>query len=173
MLKAIRWVDGELEIIDQLLLPYVQKYIPVRNAEDGWKVIKDMRVRGAPAIAIVAMLSLAAELNTLKTSGQVAHNPTEAGAYIARKLDYLVTSRPTAVNLSEAATRLGALVQARTRTAATGKDVAEAFIEAAEKLLIDDVMVNHRLGENGAKWILDNTTIQSGKVSILTHCNTG
>jgi methylthioribose-1-phosphate isomerase len=176
MLKAIRWVDRELEIIDQLLLPYVQKYIPVRNAEDGWRVIKEMRVRGAPAIAIVAMLSLASELNTLMVAGElVKKDQTEMTEYIAAKLAYLITSRPTAVNLSEAATRLEGLVRTRAKVTTAGTDVAETFIEAAEKLLIDDVMDNHRLGENGEKWILDNSKIGSEgrKVSILTHCNTG
>ncbi|KAL1959257.1 hypothetical protein VTO42DRAFT_2444 [Malbranchea cinnamomea] len=175
MLQSIRWIDRKLEVLDQLLLPYVESYIPVRNAEDGWRVIKQMNVRGAPAIAIVAMLSLATDLsdqitaNTLPADSQIVAN------YIAEKLGYLVTSRPTAVNLFEAAGRLKGLVEAELKKGLEGKKIAEAFIGAAEDLMIQDVMDNRRLGANGEKWILENTRYgkEGRRVSVLTHCNTG
>ncbi len=44
-LEAIKYSDGKLEILDQLLLPDETKYIPVKNAEDGWDVIKNMQVQ--------------------------------------------------------------------------------------------------------------------------------
>lgn len=44
-LQAIRWENGKLEILDQILLPAISRYIPVRGVEDGWKVINNMQVR--------------------------------------------------------------------------------------------------------------------------------
>ena len=175
MVKSLRWVERQLEVLDQLQLPYVQKYIPVRNAEDGWRVIKEMRVRGAPAIAIVAMLSLAADLNEQIVTGRLPDDSQQVTDYIVEKLDYLVTSRPTAVNLSEAANRSKGRVETKGRENTPGKGVAETFISAAEDLLKQDVLDNHRLGENGERWILDHTGLGTEKrpVSILTHCNTG
>ena len=176
MLRSIRWVDGALSILDQLQLPYVETYIPVHNAEDGWRVIKEMNVRGAPAIAIVAMLSLATELNGLMRSETLPVTTDGVREYIVRKLDYLVTSRPTAVNLFEAAGRLRGLVELEERKGVKdARGLAETFVKAAEDLMIKDVMDNRRLGANGEKWILNNTELGKAgkKVCVLTHCNTG
>ena len=53
-LLAIKYTRGSLEILDQLLLPHQSVYIPVNDALSAWRAIKQMQVRGAPAIAIVA-----------------------------------------------------------------------------------------------------------------------
>lgn len=177
MLQAIRYEKGQLEIIDQLQLPFVEKYIPIRSAEDGWHAIKDMKVRGAPAIAIVAMLSLASELHALAVKGEASQAPNEACEYIVKRLAYLVTSRPTAVNLSDAAGKLKALVTSHaSQSGATGQDVTAAFIQAAENMQAMDLEDNQRIGDNGAEWIVAQTK-KSGSdptsVAVLTHCNTG
>ena len=68
------------------------------------------------------------------------------------------------------------LVQAKSRESrATGQDVANTFINAAQKMLVNDVEDNQRIGHFGAKWIKENTTSrrEGSKVSVLTHCNTG
>lgn len=136
-----------------------------------------MRVRGAPAIAIVAALSLAVELHALASSNQLSAEPKEVELFIREKLEYLVSSRPTAVNLAEAARRLGGVVTGRAGAQGVGgKEVAEAYIEAAERMLEDDVRDNRAIGEFGARWVLDNavaTGSEKGKVAVLTHCNTG
>lgn len=174
-LQAIRYVDGDLTIIDQLKLPFVEEYIPIRTAEEGWHAIKEMRVRGAPAIAIVAALALASELHQLTTNKKLSAVAEEVRVFIVEKLHYLVTSRPTAVNLSDAAYKLEALVTERANTAGSaGHDIATVFIRAAENMMVKDVEDNKRIGQNGAQWILANA-LKSGasKTSILTHCNTG
>lgn len=177
MLQAIKYENGRLEILDQLQLPFVETYIPIRSADDGWHAIKEMKVRGAPAIAIVAMLALSSELHSLGAEGKVPGAADEARDYIAKRLGYLVTSRPTAVNLSDAAGKLKTLVTVQAGLpGATGQGVAAAFIRASEDMLVKDLYDNQRIGHNGAEWILaharksdDNT---SG-VAVLTHCNTG
>lgn len=174
-LQAIRYVDGDLTIIDQLKLPFVEEYIPIRTAKEGWHAIKEMRVRGAPAIAIVAALALASELHQLATNNKLSAVAEEVRVFIVEKLHYLVTSRPTAVNLSDAAYKLEALVTERANTAGSaGHDIATVFIRAAENMMVKDVEDNKRIGQNGAQWILANA-LKSGasKTSILTHCNTG
>lgn len=175
MLQAIKYSQGHLEILDQLQLPFVENYVPIHSAEDGWHAIKDMKVRGAPAIAIVAMLALASELHSLGTEGKVPKTAEETQAYIAKQLDYLVTSRPTAVNLSDAARKLGSLVEARAnQPGADGHDVVAAFIQAAEAMMVKDLDDNQRIGHNGAEWIMDNATrTGASNVAVLTHCNTG
>lgn len=174
MLQAIRYDQGHLEILDQLQLPFVEKYIPIQNCEDGWEAIKSMKVRGAPAIAIVAMLALSSELFALKAGGKIPSAPSEAEQYISEKLAYLVTSRPTAVNLSDAARKLETITTERaTQSGATGQDVVAAFIRAAEEMLGKDLEDNQQIGHNGAKWIMANAAKGNPNVAVLTHCNTG
>lgn len=175
MLQAIKYSKGNLEILDQLQLPFVETYIPIQTTEDGWHAIKDMKVRGAPAIAIVAMLALASELTSAMENGKLSQASEEACQYIQDKLAYLVTSRPTAVNLADAARKLEAIVVNRTKdSGSNGSDVAAAFIQAAEDMLGKDLQDNQRIGHNGAEWIATHAAKPgNSEVAVLTHCNTG
>lgn len=174
MLQAIKYDQGHLEILDQLQLPFVEKYIPIQTAEDGWNAIKDMKVRGAPAIAIVAMLALASELHALQSADKIPDSPQEAETLIAQKLEYLVTSRPTAVNLADAARKLGAVVTTQAgQVGAMGPTVVAAFMRGAEEMMGKDLDDNQRIGHHGAEWIMANATKGGSDVAVLTHCNTG
>lgn len=179
VLQAIRYERGKLEILDQLKLPYEEVFIDITGPEAAWNAIRKMQVRGAPAIAIVAALSIAV---WGAQHLQDAANKSSLGSQIvvAKKLSqnlaYLVTSRPTAVNLADAASKLNAVVAAAVADSdATGSEVIEAYIEAAEQMLIDDVQDNENIGKFGGEWLLaNNEAAKMGqKVSILTHCNTG
>lgn len=174
-LQAIKYADGNLSIIDQLQLPYVEKFIPIRTAEDGWHAIKEMRVRGAPAIAIVAVLALASELEGLVKGEKLSGVAEEVRVFIVEKLHYLVTSRPTAVNLGDAARKLETLVTERADVnGSTGQDIAATFIQAAEEFLKKDLEDNQNIGKNGAQWIIAHALGPNNlRASILTHCNTG
>ena len=175
MLQAIKYSHGQLEILDQLQLPFVEIYIPIRTAEDGWHAIKEMKVRGAPAIAIVAMLALSVELHALTAASKIPEAPEETRELIVKKLDYLITSRPTAVNLSDASRKLNAVVTAQAKEpGATGQTIVNAFHCAAEEMLGKDLEDNRRIGHNGAEWITANAVKPgSSSVAVLTHCNTG
>ena len=128
-----------------------------------------MRTRGAPAIAIVAALALAVELQTTELSDSAE----EVAAFIVEKLEYLVTSRPTAVNLADAAVKLKKIVvNAARKEGADGKAMVKAYCEAAAQMLEADVADNEGIGRYGAEWITRHSG-SSGPVSILTHCNTG
>ncbi|KAH9878559.1 S-methyl-5-thioribose-1-phosphate isomerase [Plenodomus lingam] len=168
VLQAIKYSRGRLEILDQLKLPHSEEYDSMYSSTDAWHAIKDMRTRGAPAIAIVAALALAVELANMKLSS-IAE---EVKVFVTEKLDYLVTSRPTAVNLADAAGKLRRITEeTAARDGADGESVREAYIAAAEQMLIDDVSDNQNIGKHGAEWIAKNTPAgQKGPVSMLTHC---
>ena len=157
-----------MQILNQLKLPHQEEYDEVHNSTDGWHAIKDMRTRGAPAIAIVAALSLAVELLNIKLSDQA----DEVAAFIVEKLEYLVTSRPTAVNLADAAKKLKKIVGSAAKVEGNdGAAVVKAYCEAAAEMLISDVADNQGIGKYGAEWI--SKQAGAGQVSVLTHCNTG
>jgi methylthioribose-1-phosphate isomerase len=175
-LEAIRYRNQPkpaLEILDQLQLPHKTVYLQICSAEDGWKAIKTMSTRGAPAIAIVAALSLAVEL--ANTASVQSGHPEAARNFIHEKLTYLVTSRPTAVNLEDAARKLSAVVTAAASAPdATGQSVIKNYILAAEAMLLKDVQDNEAIGRNGAEWMVRNIpSSDKRKLNVITHCNTG
>lgn len=175
VLQAIKYTRGSLQILDQLQLPHREVYEEIRNTKDAGDAIKQMRVRGAPAIAIIAALSLAVELqNVLNTYGQ-SMSAGEMVSFIGEKMDHLVLSRPTAVNLTDAVRKLRRVVgDAHSLDESSSGSIGEAYTTAAERMLVDDVQDNEDIGRHGADWILKNTVWgREGKVSVVTHCNTG
>jgi methylthioribose-1-phosphate isomerase len=176
VLKAIRYSNETkptLDILDQLLLPHKSEYISIKSSQDGWNAIKSMSTRGAPAIAIVAALSLSVELYNNPSIKEDTASSTKD--FIHERLTYLVTSRPTAVNLEDASKKLKILVDKETsRPDSTKESVIKAYEKAAFTMLEDDVKDNEAIGKNGAEWILKNVTdSKQRKVNIITHCNTG
>ncbi|KAJ3119902.1 S-methyl-5-thioribose-1-phosphate isomerase [Nowakowskiella sp. JEL0407] len=180
--NLIRTIPSEDRVLNQLLLPFETVYEEVKTVAEGHTQIKTMKVRGAPAIAIVAALSLAVDLfiHTSHSSVQPFSTASDAVNYIHEKLEYLKTSRPTAVNLFDAAHKLGKLVEnVASTTSAKGADAADAVVKAyliaAEKMLEDDISDNKNIGKYGAEFILKNApeSHKPNKIRILTHCNTG
>lgn len=169
-LEAIRYSDGTLEILDQLLLPNESKYVTVRNTEDGWNVIKRMQVRGAPAIGVVACLSLAVELHKLDA------DPIDVPAlvaYVKDRMTYLITSRPTAVNIADAKRKLDQLlISWSSEEGATVQNVKDETISWCEKLKEQDITVNKTMAGHGANAVLQ-ACLTNEKLNVLTHCNTG
>ena len=175
VLQAIKYKRGKLQILDQLRLPHEQIYIDIKFERDAWDAIKSMQVRGAPAIAIVAALSVAVRLANGGEFNSSASG-TPCSDFISNTLKFLVTSRPTAVNLADAARKLEKVASAAAaQPNSTVATVSEAYIEAAEQMLVDDVRDNNDIGESGAEWIQKHAVNHTwdGKLSVLTHCNTG
>ena len=179
VLRAIVYSRSSLRILNQLDLPHTESYIEISTVEQAWQSIRLMHVRGAPAIAIVAALSLAREIGDLwlkEKEDTSADGVTLAARRITEKLDYLVTSRPTAVNLADAAKKLSDVVhRAQTEDGATSRNVELAYVLAAEQMLVDDLQDNQNIGRHGADWIMRQSQIngKSSQVSVVTHCNTG
>ncbi|XP_021902049.1 methylthioribose-1-phosphate isomerase [Carica papaya] len=168
-LQSICYKRGSLQLLDQRKLPLEITYLDIRDASDGWVAIRDMVVRGAPAIAIAAALSLAVEVFNFETFSGTSE---DAASFLVKKLEYLVSSRPTAVNLSDAATKLKQVVMQAADTSSKHEDVFQAYIQAAEIMLKDDVTSNKAIGSYGANFLRDHVK-HSQQLSILTHCNTG
>lgn len=167
-LKAIRYNKGDLEVLDQLLLPAQTKYISVTGVEDGWRVIRKMQVRGAPAIAIVGCLSLAVEIyNEEFESKQIFKQEIEG------KLNYLISARPTAVNMKQAADDLIRMVNDWVKNNSISiAEIKERFIKETEAMLEKDISNNMAIGVFGAERILQEVPSESS-IQLLTHCNTG
>jgi len=168
-LQALKYARGSLLVLDQLKIPYESTFIPVVNVQDTWSVIRLMQVRGAPLIAITAALGLAVEAHNRRSDFS---NITDAASFLLTSMEYLRTSRPTAVNLFIAMDNLTALVNEISATAgATAVLLLDSFIVAAEKIYSDDILANRTMGMNGAKRILE--LVNRKKVRVLTICNTG
>lgn len=170
-----------LEVLDQLLLPNKKAYIPVKTTQDAWKVIRDMNVRGAPLIAIVAVLSLAVEMSAKSNvQGKDGFASLQAAAaWLQEAVVYLKTSRPTAVNLFTAMDEVLLLSQATTKKhdavgacVQNAAPLVSAVVRFAEQMLKEDVESNQAIGDHGAAAILANLLPGQG-VKVLTHCNTG
>ncbi|GAA5961278.1 hypothetical protein JCM8115_001534 [Rhodotorula mucilaginosa] len=176
-----------VEIIDQLALPHTIRWEQVDTVQGAFDAIKSMKIRGAPAIASLAALGLAAELLALQ-NGRAAPSfdrsllSSPPQLLLDRILDrsaYLFTSRPTAVNLREALQRIEAAARAEAaREGATADSLARKVVEVAVGVWIEDKERCERIGNNGAKWILDKLEregqIEKGeKIAVLTVCNTG
>eukprot|EP00055_Hartaetosiga_balthica_P003142 m.6666 g.6666 ORF g.6666 m.6666 type:complete len:363 (+) comp2630_c0_seq1:46-1134(+) len=167
-LLSIKYEDGKLSIINQLKLPLVTEYDDINTIQDGWDAIREMRVRGAPAIAIVAALSLAVELRNRKFDDVDA-----AVSFVGESLNHLRTSRPTAVNLFEAATRLEKIcAELSSKADASVDSVVSGLLAEIEGMVAADIADNRAIGRHGAEAILANVN-EGENVHILTHCNTG
>eukprot|EP00118_Oscarella_pearsei_P012447 m.91760 g.91760 ORF g.91760 m.91760 type:complete len:359 (+) comp36709_c0_seq6:3216-4292(+) len=166
-LVAIKYERGRLEVLDQLQLPLKSVYKCVDTVQDGWDVIRQMKVRGAPAIAIVGALSVAVELHRrdFPTSSAVSD-------FVAASFGHLRSSRPTAVNLFNAADhfteRASSLAQAYPQDPAK---VKKTLAEEMEAMMAKDVADNKAIGQHGATAIAMH--VSSGLARVLTHCNTG
>lgn len=159
-LQAIKYSRGKLDVLDQLKLPHEFVYDNVSTCEEAFDCIKSMRVRGAPAIAIVAALALAVELENKDLDKPSVSSQVK---YVHERLDYLMGSRPTAVDLSNAirllkmtvnAAALAAEGRAEDKNASSDAAVVrQAYIKAAEKILEDDLTTNLAIGRYGAEYL--------------------
>ena len=153
--RAIRWHDGELQLLDQRLLPHRNETVVCRDVAAVARAIKDMVVRGAPAIGITAAYGV-----VLAARDRYARTPGEWQRTIAEDLEILAATRPTAVNLFWAIARMRRLLDG------LSGDPYEALLAEARAIHEDDIGANRRMGELGAALI-------ETPCAVLTHCNAG
>lgn len=147
--RAIIWADDRLKLLDQRLLPAQTAWVEATRAAEVADAIRDMIVRGAPAIGIAAAYGAV-------LAARACGSDREA---LMRELDRLAAARPTAVNLGWAIERQRRLV------AETVGDVEPALLAEAVAIHEADLTANRRMGELGG------ALIETG--DVLTHCNTG
>lgn len=172
----INYQRGSLEILDQTKLPLEEVFIKINSVTDGYKAIKEMRIRGAPCIAIVGLLSLAVELsNTSKYMNKEAYGVANLKLFLQSACDKLCEARVTAVNLKNECDKLMNKVTLWMSKEITGSELIEKVIDYIEQLPQVDIEENKAIGQVGGEFIINNYLKESDnkKCIILTHCNTG
>jgi len=153
--RAIEWRQGQLILLDQRQLPSTVEFLQINNVNEVFCAIKDMVVRGAPAIGITAAYGV--------VLSAIHHEHCELKLAISKikaDMDLLVTARPTAINLKWSIDRMQACLENST----------DNFVESLEAEAIqihdEDIAANNKMGELGAEYIQDS-------VNVMTHCNAG
>jgi methylthioribose-1-phosphate isomerase len=166
LIEAVKWVggiDGLLELIDQRRLPTEFVKLKIRTIEQLREAIRTLAVRGAPAIGVAAGYGPTLALQTL--TGRKALQ--EARSRVAEACTYLTTARPTAVNLAWALDRIQSrMQQLLDEPVSSIQQFRQVLLDEANAIYREDVEMCRRIGENGERFIPD----ESG---ILTHCNAG
>ncbi len=157
--ETLTWQDGRLFIIDQTLLPEECVNIPLETVESVWEAIKSLRVRGAPAIGICAAYGVVVGLKERWPA-----SVSEARRAAEASIEYLGTSRPTAVNLFWALKRMRGAMNAEDFKSV--EDIVRVLEAEAIAIHEEDRRLCRAIGAHGADLIRDGD-------GVLTHCNAG
>lgn len=155
-IRAVEWSEAGLKLLDQRLLPCLKQWVTLRDVEGVANAIRDMVVRGAPAIGVTAAYGV-----VLAGQARYAASPRTWKQDIEADLQTLARSRPTAVNLFWALERMKNFIA----TLPEG-DPGVALVEEATRIHDEDIAANRSMGALGAE------LIKPGSL-VLTHCNTG
>lgn len=156
---SIRWMDGMVRMLDQRLLPEKEVYIDFVSCSEVAGAIRNMIIRGAPAIGVAAGFGLALT---------AWHSQTVKSEQFIKELRQgtmqLRRSRPTAVNLFAAIQRIETMVDQAGNLNLV--QLKSSIISEALKIAEEDVKMNQKMAENGQPFIPD-------KANLIHHCNTG
>jgi methylthioribose-1-phosphate isomerase len=159
MLPVIQWADDHILLLDQRKLPSKVQYLTCRKYKDIIHAIEKMAIRGAPAIGIAAAMGL--------SMGSCSIRAKTFDAFRRRFkqiADEMAGARPTAVNLRWAVERMSLLVDSCSSKSLD--EIRKMLRRESEKIPIEDVNINKRIGKNGQTLVPDNAV-------VLTHCNAG
>ena len=157
--QTIRWNAGELYLLDQTKLPIEVIEEKQESVEQVWDSIKQLKVRGAPAIGVAGAYGLLVAIRE-----QTALNKKELLQDIEVKAEYLDSARPTAVNLKWALNRM--LKSAKTFYRDDSKALYKHLEEEAIRIHEEDVQLCLKMGINAVLLIKEG-------MGVLTHCNAG
>ena len=161
MLPTIAWQEDDIVMVDQRKLPAVEIYVTCKTVNDVAKAIRNMIIRGAPAIGVCAAMGLALGAKRSKATGTKQFT-TE----FQRNCELLAATRPTAVNLFWAIERMK---QAFAEGALAGESVEQLQTRlrvAADRIHDEDIANCRAIGAHGAALV-------PAEACILTHCNAG
>lgn len=161
MLPTIAWHEDNIVMVDQRKLPAAEIYVTCKTVNDVAKAIRNMIIRGAPAIGVCAAMGLALGARRSKATGTKQFT-TE----FQRNCELLAATRPTAVNLFWAIERMK---QAFAQGALGGESVEQLqdrLRREADRIHDEDVASCRAIGRNGAELV-------PAEARILTHCNAG
>ena len=158
-MRTVEWDGGAVKMIDQRALPWKLEFLRLETAEAVAESIKNMTVRGAPAIGAAAGFGMALAARESKADA------IEALVEDLRQAAQLLkAARPTAVNLAWAVDKL--LEIATSGEFSNPDDLRDVLLLAAQRIADDDVAINRRMAQRGAALVQEGAT-------ILHHCNTG
>ena len=162
MIKTVAWTKEGIRMLDQRLLPNEEKYLMLRSYEEVADAIKDMAVRGAPAIGVSAAMGLA-----LGASQSVGTAVGDLEYDFNFMCEVMAATRPTAVNLFWAIERMrGVIAKAKAEKIRDVEEVKKRLVEEAILISNEDIEANRAIGLFGGELIPDGAT-------VLTHCNAG
>lgn len=156
-IRALTWTEAGVRLLDQRRLPQEEVFLVATCVAEVAEAIVEMVIRGAPAIGIAAAYGV-----VLAAKARFAESGSDWKRAIESDLDQLAATRPTAVNLSWALTRMRSLI----RNLPAPVDPEAVLLAEARRIHEEDIAANYRLGALGAALI-------EGPTSVLTHCNTG
>ncbi len=159
MIQTVEWTDSGVRFIDQTKLPTEEHYVNCKTCEQVADAIRNMVVRGAPAIGVSAAMGIALGVKTSK-----AETVGELKQDFDRCCELIRATRPTAVNLFWAIRRMQDKFESlRIRPL---QQIRNALIEEAQRMHAEDIAANQAMGRFGA-------TLMPASGGVLTHCNAG
>jgi methylthioribose-1-phosphate isomerase len=161
MIKTVEWTDDGVRMIDQRLLPTEEKYLTLRSSEEVADAIKQMVVRGAPAIGVSAAMGIA-----IGTKQSVGTSVADLEFDFDYNCDLMAGTRPTAVNLFWAIERMRDCFSRAKAEGADSEEIKQRLVAEAQAIFDEDITSNRALGRFGGELIPDGAT-------VLTHCNAG
>jgi methylthioribose-1-phosphate isomerase len=159
MIHTLEWTDSGVRFIDQTKLPTEETYVTCRTYQQVADVIRNMVVRGAPAIGVAAAMGVALGVNNSKA---------ETVGDLKKEFDQICeaigSTRPTAVNLFWAIRRMKEKFE-RNRIYPVPQ-IKQTLVEEAKRMHAEDIAANQAMGRHGA-------TLMPSEGGVLTHCNAG
>jgi len=159
MLKTLEWTDAGVRFIDQTKLPTEETYVLCKTYQEVATAIRDMIVRGAPAIGVAAAMGVA-----LGTRDANAKDVNELRPQFNTICEVIAATRPTAVNLFWAVRRMQQKFEEVAHQPVP--QMKQALITEAQKMYVEDIATNEAMGRHGA-------TLMPSSGGVLTHCNAG
>ena len=154
------WIESDnqkVKIIDQRLLPHELKVVTLNTVNDVEFAIREMQVRGAPLIGVAAAFGM-----------YIAALENPSLEHLSKSADFLLKSRPTAVNLSWAINKINLEIKDINR-----EDRTNHILNMAKKIRQDEIEACSNIGDYGLELIKKIYDKKKSKINILTHCNAG
>ena len=159
MIQTLEWTSNGVVFIDQTKLPTEEVYVTCSTHQQVADAIRNMIVRGAPAIGVAAAMGIALGVKNSK-----ANNAADLKKELDQICEIIRQTRPTAVNLFWAIRRMQEKFETlRIRPIA---QIKQALIEEAQRMHAEDIAANQAMGRHGA-------TLLPSSGGVLTHCNAG
>jgi methylthioribose-1-phosphate isomerase len=162
MIQTLEWTESGVVFIDQTKLPTEEVYVTCTTHQQVADVIRNMVVRGAPAIGVAAAMGIALGVKNSK-----ATNAADLKKDFDQICEAIRQTRPTAVNLFWAIRRMTEKFETlRPRTIAEIRQAQQVMIEESQRMHAEDIAANQAMGRHGA-------TLMPSTGGVLTHCNAG